>query len=98
MVACSFFFFKDTATTEIYTYGHTLSLHDALPISWTSANAASSGASASMPGIVGADAAGDRSHASSARVACALFGQGASNAPFDIACSPGSTGKLAKPG
>src|SRR3546814_16578689 len=28
-----FFFFKDTATTEIYTYGHTLSLHDALPIS-----------------------------------------------------------------
>src|SRR3546814_20187224 len=28
-----FFFFNDTATTEIYTYGHTLSLHDALPIS-----------------------------------------------------------------
>src|ERR1039457_7641299 len=28
-VACSFFFFNDTATTEIYT----LSLHDALPIS-----------------------------------------------------------------
>src|SRR3546814_13407872 len=27
-----FFFFIDTATTEIYTYGHTLSLHDALPI------------------------------------------------------------------
>src|SRR3546814_10634443 len=27
-----FFFFKDTETTEIYTYGHTLSLHDALPI------------------------------------------------------------------
>src|SRR3546814_13475655 len=26
------FFFKDTATTEIYTYWHTLSLHDALPI------------------------------------------------------------------
>src|SRR3546814_6057367 len=25
-------FFKDTATTEIYTYGHTLSLPDALPI------------------------------------------------------------------
>src|SRR3546814_370506 len=24
------FFFNDTATTEIYTYGHTLSLHDAL--------------------------------------------------------------------
>src|SRR3546814_15158579 len=27
-----FFFFIDTATTEIYTYVHTLSLHDALPI------------------------------------------------------------------
>src|SRR3546814_10641156 len=27
------FFFSDTATTEIYTYGHTLSLHDALPFS-----------------------------------------------------------------
>src|SRR3546814_19401889 len=26
------FFLKDTATTESYTYGHTLSLHDALPI------------------------------------------------------------------
>src|SRR3546814_3312717 len=26
-------FFNDTATTEIYTHGHTLSLHDALPIS-----------------------------------------------------------------
>src|SRR3546814_5391488 len=25
-------FFNDTATTEIYTYSHTLSLHDALPI------------------------------------------------------------------
>src|SRR3546814_9656633 len=24
--------FNDTATTEIYTYGHSLSLHDALPI------------------------------------------------------------------
>src|SRR3989441_9007639 len=29
LAACSFFFFNDTATTEIYT----LSLHDALPIS-----------------------------------------------------------------
>src|SRR3546814_3507885 len=28
----SLFFFNDTAPTEIYTYGHTLSLHDALPI------------------------------------------------------------------
>src|SRR6266511_6440215 len=31
-LSCFFFFFNDTATTEIYT----LSLHDALPI-WTSA-------------------------------------------------------------
>jgi len=29
VVGCRFFFFNDTATTEIYT----LSLHDALPIS-----------------------------------------------------------------
>src|SRR3546814_17009028 len=27
------FFFNDTATTDIYTYCHTLSLHDALPLS-----------------------------------------------------------------
>src|SRR3546814_13159494 len=33
-LVCIFsFFFNDTATTEIYTYRHTLSLHDALPIS-----------------------------------------------------------------
>src|SRR2546430_16504965 len=32
LVPLSFFFFNDTATTEIYT----LSLHDALPISWWS--------------------------------------------------------------
>src|SRR3546814_791917 len=31
-IARFFFFFNDTAPTEIYTYGHTLSLHDALPI------------------------------------------------------------------
>src|SRR3546814_3245185 len=30
---CCFFFFKDTSPTEIYTYCHTLSLHDALPSS-----------------------------------------------------------------
>src|SRR5213593_5217720 len=28
----AFFFFNDTATTEIYTVSYTLSLHDALPI------------------------------------------------------------------
>src|SRR5210317_1961941 len=31
--ADTFFFFNDTATTEIYTLSYTLSLHDALPIS-----------------------------------------------------------------
>src|SRR5258708_35012246 len=36
--AMSFFFFNDTATTEIYT----LSLHDALPISFDSRSLASS--------------------------------------------------------
>src|SRR6187431_2450517 len=37
------FFFNDTATTEIYTTAHTLSLHDALPIS--AARGASTGRS-----------------------------------------------------
>src|SRR3546814_16220858 len=32
MLLLMFFFFNETATTEIYTYLHTLSLHDALPI------------------------------------------------------------------
>src|SRR3546814_19192723 len=31
-------FFIETATTEIYTYGHTLSLHVSLPISGTEGN------------------------------------------------------------
>src|SRR5213075_3563448 len=33
IISILFFFFNDTATTEIYTTRHTLSLHDALPIS-----------------------------------------------------------------
>src|SRR3546814_10335068 len=37
IVELVFFFVNDTATTEIYTYCHTLSLHDALPICWWSA-------------------------------------------------------------
>src|SRR3546814_20875155 len=32
MSCCFFFFFNDAATTGIYTYGHPLSLPDALPI------------------------------------------------------------------
>src|SRR3546814_17027513 len=35
-----FFFLNDTATTESYTYGHTPSLHDALPISGIAVRAA----------------------------------------------------------
>src|SRR3546814_5319300 len=38
------FFFNDTATTEIYTYRHTLSLHDALPILEVAAGIAAIGA------------------------------------------------------
>src|SRR3546814_12169674 len=34
------FFFNETATTESYTYVHTLALHDALPISPWAAGAA----------------------------------------------------------
>src|SRR3546814_12566183 len=37
------FFVNDTATTEIYTYGHTLSLHDALPISLSSSGSGGAG-------------------------------------------------------
>src|SRR3546814_15525653 len=33
VTCCYFFVFNDTATPEIYTYLHTLSLHDALPSS-----------------------------------------------------------------
>src|SRR3546814_16616888 len=29
---CRLFFLNDTPTTEIYTYGHPLALHDALPV------------------------------------------------------------------
>src|SRR3546814_17589088 len=33
-------FFSDTSTTESYTYGHTLALHDALPICYAVAKPA----------------------------------------------------------
>src|SRR3546814_10433427 len=41
--------FNVTATTEIYTYGHTLSLHEALPISAANASASISRASSTLP-------------------------------------------------
>src|SRR3546814_9583382 len=45
---CYFFFFTDTATTEIYTYCHTLSLLDALPISTVDRHACAPGGRASV--------------------------------------------------
>src|SRR3546814_12498343 len=49
-LSCIFiFFFKDTATTEIYPYLHPLSLHDALPIS-------------ARPGAAAAGPAGSRQY------------------------------------
>src|SRR2546429_9585175 len=53
----SFFFFNDTATTEIYT----LSLHDALPISWAEhghARRVESGIAVQPPAHVGEPAHG----------------------------------------
>src|SRR5213075_3580413 len=44
-----FFFFNDTATTEIYTTRHTLSLHDALPISTSRPSSASGRSSRRVP-------------------------------------------------
>src|SRR2546430_7484855 len=53
-----FFFFNDTATTEIYT----LSLHDALPIYWSyfMLHAASSGTRRELPAESGSRALRDR--------------------------------------
>src|SRR5258708_26065295 len=47
-VLLSFFFFNDTATTEIYT----LSLHDALPISITRTSGCSRRSSSQMAGLL----------------------------------------------
>src|SRR2546427_7356777 len=52
-----FFFFNDTATTEIYT----LSLHDALPICCVACASPSSPTSASAPGCVMTKLCGIRS-------------------------------------
>src|SRR5213593_4140375 len=51
MIMHFFFFFNDTATTEIYTVSYTLSLHDALPISTQRASAISATA-ATLNGTV----------------------------------------------
>src|SRR3546814_11903269 len=57
MLNC-FFFFNATATTEIYTYLHTLSLNDALPILFQIGKARSDELEAAVDGIV----AGQRRH------------------------------------
>src|SRR3546814_5328272 len=49
------FFFNDTATTEIYTYGHTLSLHDALPIFDGNQPAEPDQHRRNVPGLLGHD-------------------------------------------
>src|SRR3546814_15501353 len=46
------FFFNVTATTEIYTYIHTLSLHDALPIFGLPRGAASNQGHPSFPFVL----------------------------------------------
>src|SRR5213075_2715605 len=48
-----FFFFNDTATTEIYTTRHTLSLHDALPILLCIAMILGGAALITLPGLRG---------------------------------------------
>src|SRR3546814_15181450 len=44
-------FFNDTETTEIYTYLHTLSRHDALPIEMVGANLLDQGGNAASGGL-----------------------------------------------
>src|SRR3546814_8881818 len=65
------FFFEDTATTEIDTYLHTLSLHDALPISpWRSARCALAGSPRASP-----DCRRNRTGAASQRQAARQIGR-----------------------
>src|SRR5256885_11846484 len=65
----SFFFFNDTATTEIYT----LSLHDALPISVAPARARAHTTPPRWPGWTGAhDAARSEEHTSELQSPCNL--------------------------
>src|SRR3546814_232305 len=57
MLICLFFFFHVSATTEIYTYLHALSLLDALPFSAPAADAATNEAAAlEAPGAGTGDA------------------------------------------
>src|SRR5262252_10245542 len=78
-----FFFFNDTATTEIYT----LSLHDALPISWTSSWVSSPSWSANPPCSCRRDRKSTRLNSSHTVISYAVFclkkkkNQEASNGP-----------------
>src|SRR3989441_12884951 len=64
----SFFFFNDTATTEIYT----LSLHDALPISAVAPGAPSSEARRQDMGVIGGCPSRTATQLRTARVAIAM--------------------------
>src|SRR3546814_6969746 len=87
------FFFNETATTEIYTYGHTLSLHDALPISTSFSPARRSRSSAVRPArilpsrtaMVAGTAPPARTAASPRRAVSRLRGAGM---PWEIGRAP----------
>src|SRR5688572_31245469 len=64
-----FFFFNDTATTEIYT----LSLHDALPISWTRSCAPSAACRARIFCSRLADRKSTRLNSSHSQISYAVF-------------------------
>src|SRR2546427_7549071 len=68
---CFFFFFNDTATTEIYT----LSLHDALPIYMVRlvANRLRDDEVGTWPGVLGVDRKSTRLNSSHSQISYAVF-------------------------
>src|SRR3546814_3501053 len=66
------FIFNDTATTDIYTYYHTLSLHDALPISFRSP-ACWRSSRAAIPRCCGGCGSISATRSSAARYCCGRF-------------------------
>src|ERR1039458_538028 len=66
---CAFFFFNDTATTEIYT----LSLHDALPIYWLEGSSFRTCCWASIPTSIGRDRKSTRLNSSHLGISYAVF-------------------------
>src|SRR5229473_7393431 len=67
--ACAFFFFNDTATTEIYT----LSLHDALPISTCPSRTPSSSCTDCSASLAGRDRKSTRLNSSHDQISYAVF-------------------------